>query len=93
MRYIINIPFWALLGARRLRDALEQEGRFVNRKRLQRLLRLMGLETLYPKRTTSTLGKGHRIFPSLVRGLDITSPNHAWCTDLTYIPMRHGVCD
>ncbi|EQD74595.1 transposase, partial [mine drainage metagenome] len=53
-------------------------------------MRLMGLEALYPKRKTSIPGQGHRIFPYLVRGLDITRPNHAWCTDITYIPMRHG---
>ena len=80
------------LGSRRLRDALEQEGRFVNRKRIQRLMRLMGLEALYPQRKTSLPGKGHRIFPYLLRGLDITRPNHVWCTDVTYIPMRHGFC-
>ena len=85
----IQRPF---LGSRRLRDALEQEGLFVNRKRIQRLMRVMGLEALYPKRKTSTPGKGHRIFPYLLRGLDITRPNHVWCTDITYIPMRHGFC-
>ena len=85
----LQYPF---LGSRRLRDALEQEGRFVNRKRIQRLMRLMGLETLHPKRKTSIPGKGHRIFPYLLRGLDITRPNQAWCTDITYIPMRQGFC-
>ena len=85
----LQYPF---LGSRRLRDALEQEGQFVNRKRIQRLMRLMGLEALYPKRKTSIPGQGHRIFPYLLRGLDITRPNHVWCTDITYIPMRHGFC-
>ena len=85
----LQYPF---LGSRRLRDALEQEGRFVNRKRIQRLMRLMGLEALYPQRKTSLPGKGHRIFPYLLQGLDITRPNHVWCTDVTYIPMRHGFC-
>ena len=79
------------LGSRRLRDALEQEGRFVNRKRIQRLMRLMGLEALYPQRKTSLPGKGHRIFPYLLRGLDITRPNHVWCTDVTYsTPSQRG---
>ncbi len=86
------------LGSRRLRDALEQEGRFVNRKRIQRLMRMMGLEALYPKRKTSLPGKGHRIFPYLLRGLAIERANHVWCrcasygTDLTYSPMRQGFC-
>ena len=80
------------LGSRRLRDALEQEGRFVNRKRIQRLMRMMGLKTLYPKRKTSLPGNGHRIYRTLLRGLDIPRPNHVWCMDVTYIPMRQGFC-
>ena len=85
------------LGSRRLRDALEQGGLFVNRKRIQRLIRLMGLEALYPKRKTSTPWQGHRVFPDLVRGWD-TRPHHVGCrsasfgTDMSYIPMRHGFC-
>ena len=79
------------LGSRRLRDALEQEGRFVNRKRIQRLMRMMGLEALYPKRKTSLPGKGHRIFPYLLRGLAIERANHVWCTDVTYsTPRQRG---
>ena len=85
----LQYPF---LGSRRLRDALEQEGLLVNRKRVQRLMRLMGLEALYPKRKTSIPGQGHRIFPYLLRGLAIERPNQAWCTDITYIPMRQGFC-
>ncbi|MHB1672298.1 MAG: IS3 family transposase [Acidiferrobacter sp.] len=73
----LQYPF---LGSRRLRDALEQEGWFVNRKRIQRLMRIMGLEALYPKRKTSLRGKGHRIFSALLRGLAIERANPVWCT-------------
>jgi putative transposase len=80
------------LGSRRLRDRLEREGVFANRKRIRRLMRLMGLEALYPKRKTSIPGKGHRIYPYRLRGLAITRPNQVWCADLTYIPMARGFC-
>ena len=82
----------SICGSRRLRDELEKQGHLVNRKRIQRLMRLMGLETLYPKRRTSIPGKAHRIFPYLLKGLTIERPGQVWCTDLTYIPMRRGLC-
>ena len=80
------------LGSRRLRDRLVRDGVFVNRKRIQRLMRVMGIETLYPKRKTSARGPGHRIYPYLLRGLAITRPNQVWCADTTYIPMARGFC-
>ena len=80
------------LGSRRLRDRLERDGVLANRKRIQRLVRVMGIETLYPKRKTSTRGPGHRIYPYLLRGLAITRPNQVWCSDVTYIPMARGFC-
>ena len=80
------------LGSRRLRDRLERDGVFVNRKHIQRLMRVMGIETLYPKRKTSARGPGHRIYPYLLRGLAITRPNQVWCSDTTYIPMARGFC-
>ena len=55
-------------------------------------MRVMGLETLYPKRKTSAPGAGHRIYPYLLRGLAITRPNQVWCADTTYIPMARGFC-
>ncbi len=85
----IQHPF---LGSRRLRDRLERDGVLANRKRIQRLMRVMGLETLYPKRKTSAPGAGHRIYPYLLRGLAITRPNQVWCSDVTYIPMARGFC-
>ena len=80
------------LGSRRLRDRLERDGVFVNRKRIQRLMQVMGIKTLYPRRKTSAPGPGHRIYPYLLRGMTITRPNQVWCADVTYIPMARGFC-
>ena len=83
----LKYPFY---GSRRIRDKLEDLGMLVNRKRIQRLLRLMGIEALYPKKKTSLPGKGHTIYPYLLRGLDIKRPNQVWAADITYIPMAKG---
>ena len=77
-------------GSRRLMVMLAREGRAVNRKRVSRLLRLMGIEAVYPRRSLSQPGEGHEIFPYLLRGLEINGPNQVWCSDITYIPMQHG---
>ena len=61
-----------------------------NRKRIQRLMRLMGLEAIYPKPRTTQRGKGHKIYPYLLRDMEITRPNQVWCTDITYIPVQRG---
>jgi putative transposase len=62
----------------------------INRKRAQRLMRLMGLEAIYPKRRTTRPAAGHKIHPYLLRNLAITRPNQVWASDITYIPLRHG---
>ena len=62
----------------------------VNRKRVQRLVRQMGLRALYPKPRTSQPGVGHTVYPYLLRGLSIERPNQVWATDICYIPMAHG---
>jgi putative transposase len=80
-------PFY---GSRRLRDWLEQEGWSVNRKKVQRLMRQMGIVALYAKRKTSQPGTGHKVFPYLLRGLDVARPNQVWCADVTYVPMARG---
>lgn len=80
-------PFY---GSRRIRDWLQDEGHDVNRKRAQRLMRQMGITAIYPKRRTSKPGKGHKIYPYLLRNLVIDRPNQVWATDLTYIPMAKG---
>lgn len=78
------------LGSRRIVDALSDEGTAVNRKRVQRLMRLMGIMALHPKARTTRPAPGHRIYPYLLRGLTIDRPNQVWCTDITYIPMARG---
>lgn len=81
---------WPFLGSRRIADALADEGRVVNRKRVQRLMRVMGLTALYPKPRTTQPAPGHRIYPYLLRDLTIDRPNQVWCTDITYLPMARG---
>lgn len=84
----LNCPF---KGSRRLRDDLWDKHRLqVNRKRIRRLMRLMGMEALHPKAKTTKPGQGHRIYPYLLKDLEITRPDQVWATDITYIPMRKG---
>lgn len=78
------------LGSRQLVDALIREGFAVNRKRIQRLMRLMGLDTIYCKPRTSTPNLEHRIYPYLLRGVPINRVNQVWSIDITYIRMRSG---
>ena len=83
----LRLPFY---GSRRIRDELEEQGHWVNRKRMQRLMRQMGLRALYPKPRTSRPGQGHKIYPYLLQGLSIERPNQVWATDICYIPMAKG---
>jgi len=83
----LRLPFY---GSRRIKDELEDSGVIVNRKKVQRLMRVMGIMAIYPKKNTSRPGKGHKIYPYLLRHLTIDKPNQVWCTDLTYIPMAKG---
>jgi putative transposase len=83
----LELPFY---GTRRMRDELQERGHKVNRKRVQRLMRLMGLRALYPRRRTSQPGKGHKIYPYLLRGLSIERANQVWATDISFIPMAKG---
>ena len=79
------------MGARSLRDQVNRRVDYtVNRKRIQRLMRKMGIHAVYAKPRTSIPGKGHKIYPYLLRNLDINRPNHVWSTDITYIPMARG---
>jgi putative transposase len=79
-------PFF---GSRNLTEYLHHRGCDVNRKRVQRLMREMGIEAIYPKKTTVPAG-GHKIYPYLLRGVSITRVNQVWSTDITYVPMRRG---
>jgi putative transposase len=83
----LHYPFY---GSRRIRDELQDRGHVVNRKRVQRLMRQMDLQALYPRRRTSRPGKGHKIYPYLLRDLVIDRPNQVWATDICYIPMAKG---
>ena len=91
MRLIDEIYLqWPFYGSRRMVGALEDRGHHVNRKRVQRLMRLMDLQALYPRRRTSQPGKGHTIYPYLLRELPIERANQVWATDISYIPMAKG---
>ncbi len=92
MRYLDELhmrhPF---KGTRRLRDDLwDVHGLQVNRKRVQRLMRLMGIRALYPGAKTTRPNKQHKVYPYLLRDLEINRANQVWCTDITYIPMHKG---
>src|SRR5450755_1057122 len=83
----LELPFY---GSRRMTFELNREGRAVNRKRVRRLMRVMGIEALVPRPGTSKAAPGHKIYPYLLRGVTITEPNHVWASDITYIPMALG---
>jgi len=83
----LKYPFY---GSRRIRGWLIDEGYWVNRKRVQRLIRTMGLEALYPGRHLSKANQAHKVYPYLLRNLIIDRPNQVWSTDITYIPMAKG---
>lgn len=80
-------PFY---GSRRMTKQLKREGYLINRKRIQRLMREMGLEAIYPGPNTSKSHEGHKKYPYLLRGLAITRPNQVWAADITYIRMKAG---
>ncbi len=78
-------------GARRIRSMLRREhDKHVTRKRVRRLMKLMGLETVYRRPRTSQPGDGHKIYPYLLRDLEVTGPNQVFAADITYIPMAKG---
>lgn len=83
----IKTPFY---GTRRMTYCLKQLGFKVNRKRVQRLMREMGLQAIYPKKNLSKACHGHKKYPYLLKNLQVTKPNQVWCTDITYIPMTKG---
>lgn len=83
----LKTPFY---GVRRMTAALNVAGYAVNEKRARRLLRLMGLEAIYPKPNLSKPAPGHRIFAYLLRQLEITRPGQVWAIDITYIPLAKG---
>jgi len=83
----LKTPFY---GSRSMTLHLKRQGYPVNRKRIQRLMRRMGLEAIYPKPRTSRRHPGHKVYPYLLRDLHIERPNQVWAADITYIPMNRG---
>jgi putative transposase len=80
-------PFY---GSRKLCSYFRRQGRVVNRKRIQRLMRIMGLASVAPKPNTSKRSKAHTVYPYLLRELVISRSNQVWCTDITYIRLQGG---
>lgn len=78
------------LGSRGMVLHLERHGQLVNRKKMQRLLREMGLRSLAPRPRTTIRTPGHKIYPYLLRGVEIVRPNQVWACDITFVPMRRG---
>jgi putative transposase len=83
----LQTPFY---GSRRMIVWLQHQGHQVNRKRVQRLMRQMGLEGIAPGPHTSTAHPAHRLYPSLLRDVRVVRPNQAWCVPSTYMPMVVG---
>jgi len=81
---------WPCYGSRRITAELKAHQWEVNRKRVQRLMRLMGLEAIYPKPKLSVAGRGHRIYPYLLRGVGIERSDQVWSADITYVPLTAG---
>jgi putative transposase len=82
-----EFPFY---GSRRMVIELQRRSFHVNRKRVQRLMRLMGIEAIYPKPNLSRRNQEHKVYPYLLRNILIDRPNKVWSTDITYIPMQDG---
>jgi putative transposase len=80
-------PFY---GTRRMVAWLKNRGHQVNRKRIRRLMRVMGLRAIYRRPRTSAAAQGHKVYPYLLSAVEITRPNQAWAADITYIPMEKG---
>ena len=80
----LETPFY---GSRQMARWLLRQGTRVSRKRVRRLMRLLGLQAIFQRPRTSEPHPEHRIYPYLLRDLAITRPNHVWCSDVTYIPL------
>ena len=83
----LKYPFY---GSRQMVRQLRRDGVCVGRHRVRRLMRLMGLEAIYQAPRTSTPHPTHRIYPYLLKGIEIDRPNQVWCADITYIPVQRG---
>lgn len=83
----LKTPFY---GSRKMTAYLREQGYYVNRKRVIKLMHKLGLQTIYQKKRTSASNPEHRIYPYLMRGLEINQANQVWCTDITYLPIGKG---
>ncbi len=83
----LKTPFY---GSRRMAVHLAEQGYPVNRKRVRRLMRQMGLQAVYPKPNLSKAHCAHKVYPYLLRGVDIAQVNQVWSTDITYLPVLKG---
>lgn len=83
----LKVPFY---GLPRVYQRLRDEGYKINKKRVKRLMDLIGWQTLFPKKNTSKRNKLHPVYPYLLKGLQITRPNQVWAIDITYVPMKKG---
>ena len=80
-------PFY---GTRQILNVLRRKGYKINRKRVQRLMRKMGIQSIAPKPNTSRANPRNKVYPYLLKSFDVTRSNQAWCTDITYIPLSGG---
>jgi len=83
----LKFPFY---GSRKITEALKAKGYTINRKCVQRLMRLMDLEAIAPKPNTSQKSKEHPVYPYLLRNMNVSQVNQVWAADITYIPLAHG---
>ena len=88
-RQYLKTPFY---GSRKMKAWLLGEGYLVSRKRVRRLMRLMGLEAIYRRPNTSKPAPGHRIYPYLLKGVEVNRVDQVWAADITYIPMAQASC-
>ncbi len=86
-RQYLETPFY---GSRRMKAWLDRQGMPVSRKRVQRLMRIMGLRAIYRRPRTSQPAPEHRVYPYLLRNARVTRPNQVWAADITYLPMAQG---
>ena len=86
-KQFLRTPFY---GWPKMTAHLRRLGNAINGKRVRRLMRLMGIQAIYPRRSSSSPGKGHKRYPYLLRNLPITHVNQVWSADITYVPLRRG---
>lgn len=93
MRLIDEIHLkYPFMGSRSIRDQLQDKGHQVGRQHVSTLMKKMGIAAMYRKPKTSKPHPAHKVYPYLLRGLEITRANHVWAADITYLPMARGFC-